>query len=96
MAINAPLQGTQADIIKLAMVRIQDYFRKEGVETDAHMLIQVHDELVFEIKTELAEKLGKEIKRIMEAVVPEEERRGVPLTAAMKTGPNWGEMERVA
>jgi DNA polymerase-1 len=95
MAINAPMQGSQADIIKLAMVRIQNYLSNEKLEDDAHMLIQVHDELVFEIKKSEAQIIGKKIKKIMEAVVPESERRGVPLTAEMKIGPNWGEMRRV-
>ena len=94
MAINAPMQGTQADIIKLAMVRIQHHFEKEKIDEDAHMLIQVHDELIFEIKKELASSLGLEIQRIMQSIVPEEERRGVPLSAEMKIGPNWGEMKR--
>src|SRR3989344_2651437 len=51
MAINAPLQGTQADIIKLAMVKIDDDLCAQGVREDAHLLLQVHDELVYEIKT---------------------------------------------
>src|SRR3989344_3693878 len=51
MAINAPLQGTQADIIKLAMVQIDKEVAQEGYEEDARLLLQVHDELVYEIRT---------------------------------------------
>ncbi len=93
MAINAPLQGTQADIIKLAMVRADEMLGKEKASEDAHLLLQVHDELVYEIRTERAEALAAKIKEIMESVLPETETRGVPVIAALKTGPDWGSME---
>ncbi|MEK7604385.1 MAG: DNA polymerase [Patescibacteria group bacterium] len=93
MAINAPIQGTQADIIKLAMVRIDDLLRKEGKQDDAHLLLQVHDELVYEIRTEEVAELGAKIKQIMESVLPMSETRGVPITATMKAGKDWGSMQ---
>ena len=93
MAINAPLQGTQADIIKLAMVRADEMLVKEGASEDAYLLLQVHDELVYEIRTERAEALAAKIKNIMESVLSEDETRGVPVIAALKTGPDWGSME---
>lgn len=92
MAINAPIQGTQADIIKLAMVRIDELLKKEGRQNDAHLLLQVHDELVYEIRTEYLAELGGKIKHIMESVLPESETRGVPIIATMKTGNDWGSM----
>ncbi len=95
MALNAPMQGTQADVIKLAMVRVDRYLREHGAREDAHLLLQVHDELVYEITKGRVEELAKEIKRIMEEVVPEEERLGVPLTAEMKAGPSWGNMSKL-
>src|SRR5581483_3324338 len=55
MAINAPMQGTQADIVKLAMIKIEELFKEEA-KNDACQLLQVHDELVFEIKKELVKK----------------------------------------
>lgn len=93
MAINAPIQGTQADLIKLAMVRVDDALRQEGKRDEAHLLLQVHDELVYEIKNESVEELAQKIKDIMERALPDEQRNGVPILAEVKTGPNWGSME---
>ena len=95
MAINAPLQGTQADIIKLAMVRIDRMLAEEGASEDAHLLLQVHDELVYEIRAESADALSDKIKSIMESILSPEETRGVPIIAAMKSGPDWGSMESI-
>ena len=93
MAINAPIQGTEGDIIKLAMVRIDEYLRNTGTRDDAHLLLQVHDELVYEIRKASVAKLAKEMARIMEAVIPKEKTRGVPILVEGKSGPNWGEMQ---
>src|SRR3989344_5648683 len=100
MAINAPLQGTQADIIKLAMVRVDDMLRKEHVgDADAgsmgegaYLLLQVHDELVYEIRNERIDVLSTKIKEIMESVLPVEKTCDVPIIATMKSGPDWGTM----
>lgn len=92
MALNAPIQGTQADVIKLAMVRVDEYLKQVHAKDDAHLLLQVHDELVYEIKTERAEELRGKIKEIMETVLTKEEARGVPVSAVLKQGLNWGEM----
>ena len=93
MAINAPIQGTQADIIKLAMVEIENYLKKENASEDAHLLLQVHDELVFEIKNERVAELSGKIKDMMEGVLPEKERHGVPILAVAKAGKDWGDMQ---
>lgn len=95
MAINAPMQGTQADIIKLAMVRIDEMLREGGYRDDAHLLLQVHDELVFEIQDKKVEELAPKIKDIMESVVPAKDRRDIPILAEGKIGENWGEMEKL-
>ncbi|HEX8993772.1 MAG TPA: DNA polymerase [Candidatus Paceibacterota bacterium] len=95
MAINAPLQGSQADIIKLAMIRIDELFRKEGVEEKAYMLLQVHDELLFEIDEKIVKTLAPKIRAIMEEIVPEEKRNGVPIIANGKSGMHWGAMENL-
>ncbi len=94
MAINAPIQGTQADIIKIAMARVDSYLADKGLSRDAYLLMQVHDELVFEIQEDRAEEIIAEIKSIMESVLSPEETKGVPIKAESKTGPNWGEMDR--
>lgn len=93
MAINAPIQGTQADIIKLAMVRVDEMLVREGARENAHLLLQVHDELVYEIRTERVGELAEKIRSIMETVLSEEQARGVPIIAVPKQGPNWGSME---
>ncbi|HUQ30155.1 MAG TPA: DNA polymerase [Candidatus Paceibacterota bacterium] len=95
MAINAPIQGTSADIIKLAMVRVRELFEKEGVRDDAHILLSVHDELVIEIRESCVKAMREKIKDVMESIVPKEESRGVPVTAEMKVGPNWGDLTHV-
>ncbi|MHB8661007.1 MAG: DNA polymerase [Minisyncoccota bacterium] len=92
MAINAPIQGTQADIIKLAMVRVDEMLEKEEASEDAYLLLQVHDELVYEIRTARAKELSMPIKGIMESVLPARETHGVPITAVVKSGPDWGSM----
>ncbi len=95
MAINAPIQGTQADIIKLAMVRVNEMLTYEKAQDDAHLLLQVHDELVYEIRDSRVKELAGKIQHIMENVLPEKERRGVPIIAVPKHGANWGEMKPV-
>ncbi|MDD2657168.1 MAG: DNA polymerase [Candidatus Pacebacteria bacterium] len=92
MAINAPLQGTSADIIKLAMVRIDKMLEQEKARGDAYLLLQVHDELVYEIRDSRIGALSAKIKDIMESVISTKESRGVPLIATMKSGADWGSM----
>ena len=92
MAINAPIQGTQADIIKLAMVRADDLIEKKSLRDDAHLLLSVHDELVYEIRSAGSKELGDEIKKIMESILQRNETRDVPLIAVMKQGADWGAM----
>lgn len=93
MAINAPIQGTQADVIKLAMVRIDAMLRETGAREDAHLLLQVHDELVFEIRNERVEELAKKIEDVMEQALDIDKTNGVPIIAEAKGGPNWGDMQ---
>ena len=92
MAINAPIQGTEADVIKLAMVRVDEMLEREGASADAHLLLQVHDELVYEIRDARLAPLGAEISAIMESVLTPEQAAGVPILVSMKSGPNWGDM----
>ena len=92
MAINMPIQGTQADIIKLAMVRLHDKISKEygiGADAEVKMLLQVHDELVFEVKESLAKEAAVWIKDIMETTVSLK----VPIDVQPKIGKTWGSLE---
>ena len=95
MAINAPIQGTQADIIKRAMVRVDEMLTQENAQEDSYLLLQVHDELVYEIRTERAEALRAKIKDIMESVLSDKETQGVPILATMKSGTDWGSLHTV-
>lgn len=99
MAINAPIQGTSADIIKLAMSRVEVMLQNEhrvdadAGSMDAYLLLQVHDELVYEIRSKRVGELSKKIKEIMESVLTAEESHGVPVTVTIKSGPDWGSMK---
>ncbi|MBX4198037.1 hypothetical protein KW782_01750 [Candidatus Parcubacteria bacterium] len=93
MAINAPIQGTLADVIKVAMIRINDYLEKENLKKDVHMLLQVHDELIFEVKDSLVDGLLDEIQNIMQDVLTPEQAKGVPIVSNRSVGQTWGDME---
>lgn len=93
MAINAPIQGTEADVIKIAMIHIDDYIIKNKLDEDVYALLQVHDELVYEIREGMAEKVAKDIEKIMESVMTLEQTRGIPMKAAGAVGNTWGELK---
>jgi len=93
MALNAPIQGTQADITKIAMRKVDKYITKNKLERDVYLLLQVHDELVFEIRTAKVEKVAKDLKKIMESIISEKETGGVPLTCDVQSGPHWGALK---
>ena len=95
MAINAPVQGTSADIIRIAMVRIHEYLTKEKMTDSVRMLLQVHDELVFEIEDALVEKVVPKLKAVMEGVLTLTETHDVPIQAEAKAGKNWDEMTKL-
>ncbi len=95
MAINAPIQGTEADIIKIAMARIYDKFADAGKLDDVKMLMQVHDALVFEIKESEINSAAKIIKQEMEGVLTQKETGGIPIIVDMSVGDNWGELEDI-
>lgn len=82
-AINAPMQGTAADIIKLSMIRCHDWLQQSNI--DARMIMQVHDELVFEVKTELLDKAKAGINDCMSGAAE----LTVPLLVDIGTGDNW-------
>ena len=96
MAINAPLQGTQADIIKLAMIKADELIEKKDLRKKVRLILQVHDELVYEISKDKAESAAQDIRKIMESIVSEKELSGVPIVAQVSIGENWGEMKRIA
>ena len=96
MAVNAPIQGTQADIIKLAMIAADALVEKEGWRSDVRMLMQVHDELVFEVTSKKIEEIAGALRSAMEGVVDTARLSGVPIAAEASIGENWGELKRIA
>jgi DNA polymerase-1 len=82
-AINAPMQGTAADIIKLAMLRVQAWLQASGLRS--RLILQVHDELVVEAPEGEVDTIKRELHRIMEGV----EGLSVPLLVEVGAGPNW-------
>lgn len=85
LAINSPIQGTASDIIKLAMIKIWKLLKAGGFRT--RMLLQIHDELLFEVPEEELSELKERIRKEMESVVELE----VPLSVNISTGKNWAE-----
>jgi DNA polymerase-1 len=87
MAINMPVQGTSADIIKVAMVNL--YREMDKRQLKSKLLLQVHDELIFEVPREELETMRQLVPQIMSTALA----LSVPLKVDIKTGSNWGEME---
>jgi DNA polymerase-1 len=89
MAINAPIQGTSADMIKLAMVQIDEYISKNKLEADVKMLAPIHDEILFEVKKG-KDKVIKDIQSIMENVLNTWDiKTEVPIVTNVKVGDRW-------
>jgi DNA polymerase-1 len=88
-AVNAPIQGTSADIIKRAMARMCPALEREGLGR-VRMLMQVHDELVFEVPEGETEAAGRVIRDVMAGAAEPAVKLSVPLGIDIGTGPNWG------
>ena len=85
MALNTPIQGTSADILKKAMIEIDNRFTKENLKSK--MLLQVHDELIFNVYNNELDKVKEIVKDAMENTY----KLSVPLTVSINTGINWYE-----
>ena len=83
IALNTPIQGTAADLIKLAMIRVEEALNRDFPE--AQLLLQVHDELIVECPEAIAPQVAQRISREMESVYP----LSIPLTAEAKIGKSW-------
>ncbi len=91
MALNTPIQGTAADIIKLAMINIHKILKLKENTLKAGMLLQVHDELVFEVAEKSLDIFIPLVKKEMEGAL----KLSVPLVVDMKFGKNWQEMQKL-
>ncbi|MBR5866304.1 MAG: DNA polymerase I, partial [Spirochaetaceae bacterium] len=85
MAINTPIQGSAADIVKKAMLNVTDELQKNDIP--AKLLVQVHDELIFECPEDYVEKAVECIQQTMESVI----QLKVPLKVSVETGKRWGD-----
>ena len=90
MAINAPVQGTAADAMRVAMNQVYQYIQTENKTDDVRILLQVHDELLFEIKNEVLETEIPKLVELMQSVLEGYDTSGVPIQADVAVGPNWG------
>jgi len=88
-AINMPVQGLAADIIKIAMVTIFEEIKKRKWDEKVRMLLTIHDELLFEISEDIIKEAGTAISKLMESAYELE----VPLKVTMKAGKSWGEVQ---
>jgi DNA polymerase-1 len=86
-AVNSVIQGSAADLIKLAMIAIYHHLRSEPLE--AKMILQIHDELVFEVAPDDIDKLAELVQHEMRSVM----QLRVPLKVDVKTGYNWADAE---
>jgi DNA polymerase-1 len=86
-SINAVFQGSAADLIKLSMLEIESYIKEEDI--DAAMLLQIHDELIFEVQEEIVEDVGEKFKYIMKNII----KLNVPLECSVSVGDSWGELK---
>jgi len=86
-SVNTVFQGSAADLIKLSMIHIDTMIQEEGL--DAFMLLQIHDELIFEIQEEKVDEISKRFVHVMEKIFE----LGVPLECSVSVGESWGELK---
>lgn len=88
MAMNAPIQGTSADIVKLAMIDATAYITENKLEGKVDLLLQIHDELIFEIDEAIGEKVSKDMADILEQVLTKRSLTDIPLSVSRSLGLN--------
>ena len=95
MAMNAPLQGTAADLVKIAMIHVDEALKKAKLTTDVELLLQVHDELIFEVtdKKAIIDEAKKVIVKQMSEVAKGTRGDHVPLKVDVKEGTRWGSLK---
>lgn len=94
MAMNAPLQGTAADLMKIAMIEVDKAIKEKDLSNDVSLILQVHDELIFEVtdKEDVIKKVEKVVKLAMENVHKGTVGEGIPLIVSFATGKRWGSL----
>ncbi|HXK37759.1 MAG TPA: DNA polymerase [Candidatus Paceibacterota bacterium] len=96
MAMNAPLQGTAADLVKKAMIAVDTAIKAAGLEKEIQLLLQVHDELIFEVvdKPEVVKRAKEIIKEAMEGVHRNTPGASIPLLVTCASGQRWGSLTK--
>ena len=89
-AVNSPIQGSCADLVKVAMVSIYKEFKKRKLKTK--LIMQIHDELVFDVDREELDTVKDVVKKNMEKALS----LSVPIKVNLKFGPNWGHMQEIS
>jgi DNA polymerase I len=89
-AINTPIQGSASDLIKMAMIRLHRQIKEKGLQ--AQMIMQIHDELVFDVAADITDECAELVRQGMETVLT----LRVPVKVSIKKGKNWLEMEEVS
>jgi len=93
MAINAPIQGTEADVVKIAMKKVDDFLVENKLDDKIHLILQIHDELIYEVPEKLVNDVESKIKKIMQDIIPLEKISNVPIIVDSIVGNNWGELK---
>lgn len=88
MAVNMPIQGLEADIMKKAMIEIDNWIEKNNLTDKIRIILQIHDELLFEVRENFVSEAAKKIVELMESVIS----LNMPIIAEAKMGDNWGEL----
>jgi DNA polymerase-1 len=88
IATNSPVQGTSAELMKIAMIRVDSALVNKGIA--AHIVLQIHDELVIEVDEKDEKVVAEIVKREMEGVVDWD----VPFKVSLRTGENWGDVTK--
>lgn len=88
-AFNAPIQGTEADVVKLATIEAEEQFLEEGLKDKVHFVLQVHDELIYEVEETAVNEAKTILKNVMEGIIKEK----VPLVANVATGKTWADLK---
>ena len=96
MAVNAPVQGTAADVIKRAMVSVADALREKKLQDAVRLVLQIHDEIIFEVKDEKLTEATELIISAMEGVLASPVTKGMqipPLEVHVSTAKTWAELK---
>lgn len=93
MAINAPIQGTQADLIKMSMSKIDKYLEKNKLKDKVKLILQIHDEVIYEADEIVIDKISEDIKNIMINSLPKNLSEDVPILVDFEKGKDWGSLK---